>query len=143
MTDNHAVTAKAHPIRIKRAYEKPESSDGARFLVDRLWPRGVTKEALAIEAWLKDLAPSNELRQWYHHDLGQWTEFRKRYFNELRNHPQAVLPLIEAARKGPISLLFSSKQVEHNNAVALKEFLEQQLAGTAAPKAAKSTSRKA
>ncbi|HLY41114.1 MAG TPA: DUF488 family protein [Terracidiphilus sp.] len=136
------MSVKAHPIKIKRAYEAPEAGDGARFLVDRLWPRGITKNALAIESWVKDVAPSNELRHWYHHDLDQWAEFRKRYFGELRAHPDACLPLLEAARKGTITLLFSSRQMEHNNAVALKEFLEQHLARDAAPKQGKRASRK-
>jgi uncharacterized protein YeaO (DUF488 family) len=110
-------------IEIKRVYEPAEKGDGARFLVDRLWPRGVKKEALAIEGWLKDAAPSNELRHWYHHDLAQWDEFRRRYFKELERVPSAWQPLLDAARKGKVTLLFGSKHPEHNNAVALKEFL--------------------
>jgi uncharacterized protein YeaO (DUF488 family) len=111
-------------IRIKRAYEAAEKADGDRFLVDRLWPRGVKKEALAIKAWTKDAAPSDTLRHWYHNNTGDWTEFRRRYFVELEKNPAAWQPLLEAAHDGAITLLYSSKNEEHNNAVALKEFLE-------------------
>lgn len=114
-------------IKIKRAYEESAKSDGKRFLVDRLWPRGVTKEVLAIAAWQKDAAPSNELRHWYHHDLSQWEEFRRRYFRELKDNPQGWEPLVAAAKKGTITLLYSAKHTEQNNAVALKEYLEEKL----------------
>jgi uncharacterized protein YeaO (DUF488 family) len=110
-------------IQVKRAYEKPAKMDGERFLVDRLWPRGVTKEKLAIEAWLKDVSPSNELREWYGHDPAKWGEFRKRYFADLKKTPEAWQPLIDAARKGTITLVYSSKEPDINNAVALREFL--------------------
>jgi len=110
-------------IEIKRAYEKPDKADGERFLVDRLWPRGVTKQALKIVAWLKDASPSNELRKWYGHDPAKWDEFRKRYVADLRKTPDAWAPLIAAARKGTITLVYSSKEPEINNAVALREFL--------------------
>jgi uncharacterized protein YeaO (DUF488 family) len=114
-------------IQIKRAYDPVEPSDGARFLVDRLWPRGLRKEALTIEGWCKEAAPSNELRRWYHHDLEQWDEFRRRYFDELEAHPAAWQPLVDAAHRSKITLLYGSKHVEHNNAAALKEFLTQKL----------------
>lgn len=114
-------------IAIKRAYEAASKADGARFLVDRLWPRGVKKEDLAIKAWLKDVAPSNELRQWYHHDVDQWDEFRRRYFAELKENPVAWEPLLEAAREGTVTLVYSAKNEDHNNAEALKEFLTEQL----------------
>ena len=110
-------------IQIKRAYEAADVEDGVRFLVDRLWPRGVRKEALSMEAWLKETAPSNELRHWYHHDPDQWDEFRRRYFKELEANPDAWQPILKAARRGAVTLLYSSKHTEHNNAVALKEFL--------------------
>ena len=116
-------------IHIKRAYEAVEEKDGERFLVDRLWPRGVKKEALAISGWLKEAAPSNELRHWYHHDLSQWDEFRQRYFSELEQDPASWLPLVEAARHGTITLLYGSKHAEHNNALALKDFLTERLRG--------------
>ena len=114
-------------IKTKRVYEKAESDDGERFLVDRLWPRGVKKTALAIEAWCKDAAPSHELRHWYHHDPDRWKEFRGRYFAELREHPEAWHPLLEAARAGTITLLYSAQEVEHNNAVALREFIRRRI----------------
>jgi uncharacterized protein YeaO (DUF488 family) len=114
-------------ILIKRAYETPAMADGARFLVDRLWPRGVTKATLDIAAWLKDASPTNELRKWYGHEPAKWDEFRKRYFAELKAVPAAWQPLVEAARAGTITLVFSSKELERNNAVALREFLEKKL----------------
>lgn len=115
-------------IRVKRAYEEAAAADGKRFLVDRLWPRGVSKEKLALTAWAKDAAPSNELRQWYHHDLGQWEEFRRRYTGELEAKPEAWKPLADAARTGKVTLLYSSQHTDRNNAVVLKEFLEKELA---------------
>lgn len=114
-------------IRVKRAYEETAAGDGKRFLVDRLWPRGVSKEKLALTAWVKDAAPSNELRQWYHHDLAQWEEFRRRYTSELEANPEAWKPLAEAARKRTVTLLYSSQHTDRNNAVVLKEFLEMQV----------------
>ena len=114
-------------IQVKRAYEPAAKSDGKRFLVDRLWPRGVTKEALRLEAWLKDVAPSDDLRRWFGHQPAKWDEFRRRYLAELDNRPEAWQPILEAARRGTITLLFGARDVEHNNAVALKAYLEQQL----------------
>jgi len=114
-------------ILIKRAYEAAKAADGKRFLVDRLWPRGVSKEKLELTAWVKDAAPSNELRQWYHHDLTQWDEFRRRYTGELEANPEAWKPLVAAARKGKMTLLYSSQHTDRNNAVVLKEFLEKRL----------------
>jgi uncharacterized protein YeaO (DUF488 family) len=110
-------------IQLKRVYEASSSADGARFLVERLWPRGVKKSSLEITAWLKDVAPSAELRKWFHHDPALWDEFRKRYFTELRTHPASWRPILEAARSGNVTLLFSSHDSEHNNALALKDFL--------------------
>ena len=122
-------------IQLKRAYDKPSKTDGARFLVERLWPRGVKKTSLPIVAWLKDAAPSTELRKWFSHDPARWLEFRKRYFAELRSRPEAWTPLVEAARKGTVTLIYSSHDEEHNNAVALEEFLERKMkARTTAPK---------
>jgi len=114
-------------IQIKRVYEAAEKKDGQRFLVDRLWPRGVKKTTLVIEAWLKDIAPSNELRAWYHHDLALWDEFRLRYSRELEKNSDVWLPLLEAARRGTITLLYSSRHADRNNAVALREFLTRKL----------------
>ncbi len=111
---------------MKRAYEGAARDDGARFLVERLWPRGVRKEALAIDSWLKDVAPSTELRRWFSHDPAKWDEFRRRYFAELQAHPQAWQPLVEAVAKGQVTLVYSAHDTEHNAAVALREFLGHQ-----------------
>jgi uncharacterized protein YeaO (DUF488 family) len=113
-------------IKLKRVYEPVASDDGPRFLVERLWPRGVKKTALHLQAWLKEVAPSSSLRQWFGHDPEKWTEFRKRYFGELRNNADAIAPIVTAARKGPVTLLYSSHDTEHNNAVALKIYIESQ-----------------
>lgn len=118
-------------IRTKRAYEPPAPGDGRRFLVDRLWPRGMKKEALRLDAWLKDAAPSDALRRWYRHDSAGWPEFCRRYFAELDTHHEAVQPLLEAARQGPVTLLFSARNTTHNNAVALRDYLLKRLADPA------------
>ena len=111
-------------IKLKRAYEKAEPGDGPRYLVDRLWPRGIGKNSLHIEDWLKDVAPSNELRRWFGHDPSKWNEFRKKYFAELKAKPDALAPLAKAAKKRSITLVYSAKDAEYNNAVALAEFLK-------------------
>lgn len=127
----------AFMIQVKRAYEQPSKNDGARFLVERLWPRGVKKENLQVEDWLKDVAPSNELRQWFQHDPAKWKEFRQRYFRELGKHSNAWQPLLARSRRGLVTLVYSAHDTEHNNAVALKEFLDQKLKSrSAAGKAA-------
>nr|WP_291998883.1 DUF488 domain-containing protein [Caldivirga sp.] len=110
-------------IRVKRIYEPPLSSDGVRILVDRLWPRGISKDEAKVDLWLRDVAPSDELRRWFSHDPAKWEEFKSRYFNELRNNPK-VKVIIEMLREGKtITLLYSSKS-PYNNAVALREYLE-------------------
>jgi len=114
-------------IRTKRAYEPPGPKDGKRFLVDALWPRGVKQDALRIEDWKKESAPSKRLRQWFGHDPSKWREFQQRYFAELRERPQNWRPLLEEARRGKVTLVFGAKDTEHNNAVALKSFLERKL----------------
>ena len=114
-------------IRVKRVYDPPEAHDGSRVLVDYLWPRGLSKEALQASAWLKQVAPSDALRQWFGHEPPKWKEFQRRYFAELTAKPAAWRPLLEAARRGNLSLLFSARDAEHNNAVALKSFLERRL----------------
>lgn len=111
-------------IKLKRVYEPADPGDGKRFLVDRLWPRGVKKEALRCEGWLKQVAPSSELRRRFHHDPARWNEFKEAYRAELEQHPEAWMPLLEEARNGTVTLLYSARNVEHNNALALKEFLE-------------------
>jgi uncharacterized protein YeaO (DUF488 family) len=114
-------------IKLKRVYEPVASSDGARFLVERLWPRGIKKTVLRLDAWLKDAAPSTELRRWFGHDPKKWREFRRRYFAELRENPDVLEPILDVARKGSVTLLYSSHDIDHNNAVALKDFLEAKL----------------
>ena len=111
-------------IKVKRVYEPSGSGDGTRFLVERLWPRGMKKESLHMEAWLKDVAPSNDLRRWFGHDPAKWTEFERRYFAELDARPEALQPIIEAADRGDVTLLYSAHDTEHNNAVALKKYIE-------------------
>jgi uncharacterized protein YeaO (DUF488 family) len=119
-------------IQIKRAYEQPSKDDGDRFLVERLWPRGVKKENLLVEAWLKDVAPSSELRKWFQHDPTKWDEFRRRYFRELDKHADAWQKLLARARRGRVTLVYSAHDTEHNNAVALKEFLDRRIRGKGA-----------
>jgi len=114
-------------IRLKRVYEPPEESDGTRLLVDHLWPRGVKKEEVNVKSWIKAVSPSNELRHWFGHDPTKWKEFQRRYFAELDKKPETWRPLLEAAREEDITLVFSARDVEHNNAVALKSYLEKRL----------------
>ena len=114
-------------IATKRIYAPPAPEDGSRFLVERLWPRGMKKEELKMDGWLKDVAPGDSLRRWFGHDPEKWDEFRKRYFAELETRPEAVRPLLDAARGGKVTLLFSSRDERHNNAVALKSYLEKLL----------------
>jgi uncharacterized protein YeaO (DUF488 family) len=111
-------------IYLKRAYEKASPEDGHRFLVDRLWPRGVKKTGLALDGWLKEIAPSDELRRWFAHDLENWNEFRRRYFAELDSRPEVWRELRNDARSRRVTLVYSAHDTEHNNAVALKEYLE-------------------
>lgn len=110
-------------ILLKRAYEPPEPSDGFRILVDRLWPRGVSKSAAHIDLWLKDIAPSTALRKWFDHDPLKWIEFRDRYFLELNRNPEAVEQLTEQLHRGVVTLVYGAKDEEHNQAVALKAYL--------------------
>lgn len=110
-------------IMLKRAYEPVSRSDGTRFLVERLWPRGVTKAKLHVDAWLKEVGPSTELRKWFSHDPEKWGEFRARYFRELDSQPEAWRPILSTARRGTVTLVYSSHDTEHNNAVALQEYL--------------------
>ena len=114
-------------IQLKRVYDAPAKADGTRFLVERLWPRGIKKSDLSGVAWLKEIAPSTELRKWFHHDPERWSDFRKRYFDELQHQREALSPILTAAQRGTVTLLYSSHDTEHNNAVALREFLERSL----------------
>lgn len=117
-------------IKLKRAYEPATSSDGIRYLVERLWPRGVKKAELRLDAWLKDVAPSTTLRRWFTHDPNKWGEFQQRYRRELDSDPDALQTILNAAQKGTVTLVYSSHDSLHNNAVALKKYAEQKLAKT-------------
>lgn len=111
-------------VKLKRVYDAPAKSDGCRVLVDRLWPRGISKDKLLLDDWLKDVAPSAGLRKWFGHDPAKWGEFRKRYFRELDEQSEAVQRLLAKGRDGTVTLVFGAKDVHHNDAVALKEYLE-------------------
>lgn len=116
-------------IQVIRACDNPEPGDGDRFLVDRLWPRGIKKDRLKLEDWLKDLAPSDELRRWFNHDPEKWEEFCRRYYLELDGKEEIWGPIMEVGRRGNVTLVYSAKDRLHNNAVALKSFLEQKISG--------------
>lgn len=111
-------------IHIKRAYEEAAPEDGRRFLVDRLWPRGIKKEALPLDGWLKEVAPSDELRRWFGHEPERWAEFQRRYAAELDAQPKSWQPLLQAARQGDVTLVYAARDEEHNNAAALRSYLE-------------------
>ncbi len=110
-------------IRIKRTYDPPARGDGRRFLVERLWPRGMKKEALAADAWIKEVAPSTELRKWFDHRVERWEEFRRRYRKELKAKRDALDPILESSRRGPATLLYSARDVLHNGAVVLRDYV--------------------
>lgn len=118
-------------IDIARVYDSPHSKSrtksSTRYLVERLWPRGMKKESLELEGWLKDVAPSAALRKWYAHEVERWPEFRKRYLAELRANPEAWQPLLEAARHGNVTLFYSARDTEHNSALILRAFLKTKL----------------
>ncbi len=111
-------------VKIKRIYDPPASEDGRRVLVDRLWPRGVAREEARIDEWLKEIAPSDDLRKWFGHDPTRWEEFRNRYRHELEGHDDILARLRAEAKKGRVTLLFAAKDEEHNNAVVLKGLLD-------------------
>lgn len=117
-------------IYIKRVYDPPARTDGTRLLVERLWPRGMKKEAVKLDGWLREVAPGTELRKWFSHDPAKWPEFQKRYRAELARHPEAWQPILDAAKHGDVTLLFSSHDAEHNNVVALKAYLESRTQNT-------------
>ena len=114
-------------IKVKRAYDEPDDKDGKRYLIDRLWPRGITKASLKIDGWLKEVAPSQALRRWFNHDPQRWAEFRRKYFEELDVNPEAWTPLVGAARKGFVTLIYGARDTEYNNGVALAEYLRQKM----------------
>ena len=113
------------PIQLKRAYAPPAESDGCRILVERLWPRGLTKEAARVDLWAKEVAPSAELRKWFAHEPEKWSEFRRRYRAELRANEAALEPVRARIAEGPVTFVFASREERFNNAVALAEFLEE------------------
>ena len=121
-------------ITLKRVYDPVSRTDGTRFLVERLWPRGVSKAKLRLDAWLKEVGPSTELRRWFSHDPEKWDEFRQRYFRELDSRPDAWQPIVSAARLGAVTLVYSSRDTQHNNAVALQEYLHTKARGRAVSK---------
>ena len=120
-------------IQLRRVYDPASPNNGARFLVERLWLRGVKKASLHLDGWLKEVGPSHALRRWFSHDPAKWEEFRRRYLAELDANPKAWQPLLQAARKGSVELLYSSRDTEHNNAVALRDYLESKVQGKARP----------
>lgn len=113
-------------IRLKRVYETAAEEDGYRVLVDRLWPRGLSKERAKVDLWLKEIAPSTELRKWYKHDPAKWDEFRQRYNQELDSQPEAVKQLVDLAKQQRVTLVYGAKNEEFNQAMALKEYLDNQ-----------------
>jgi uncharacterized protein YeaO (DUF488 family) len=115
-------------VHVVRVYRKEaRRAPRPRFLVDRVWPRGVSRDALRLDGWLQEAAPSDELRRWFGHDPERWEGFKRRYFAELDARPEAWRPLLEAAREGDVTLLFGARDEERNNAVALREYLERKL----------------
>jgi uncharacterized protein YeaO (DUF488 family) len=110
-------------VRLKRAYEPAEPADGPRILADRLWPRGVSKATAHIDQWMKEIAPSSDLRKWFGHDPARWPEFRRRYAAELREQPEALSALRDRARKGPVTLVYSARDELHNDAIVLRGVL--------------------
>lgn len=113
-------------IRLKRAYEAPSPGDGHRILVERLWPRGVTKERASLDSWMKDVAPSSELRSWFGHEPAKWAEFRRRYREELRGRPQEIAKLVDLSQQGDVTFVYGSRDEQHNAAVVLKDYVEGQ-----------------
>jgi uncharacterized protein YeaO (DUF488 family) len=118
-----AATIPDANIKLKRAYDPPSPEDGKRILVDRLWPRGISKEKAALDQWMKEIAPSTELRKWFGHDPKRWTEFRRRYAEELRQHPDLVAKLRSLAKQGTVTLVYAARDETHNDAVVLRGLL--------------------
>ena len=111
-------------IKIKRVYSPAENEDGTRILVDRIWPRGVSKKKLQADLWLKEAAPSTALRKWFNHDPSKWTEFEKRYFGELDKKPEVVRQILELAEHQPVTLLYAARDTQYNHAVVLKKYMD-------------------
>ena len=121
-------------ITLKRAYDTASRSDGARFLVERLWPRGVSKDALRLDTWFKDVAPSAGLRTWYGHNPARWTEFRRRYVRELDRRPDAWAPIAAAAKRGTVTFVYAARDTERNSAIVLREYVLAKLGRPARPR---------
>jgi len=121
------IKTKTAALKIKRAYDPAADDDGVRMLVDRLWPRGMSKDEARVDVWLKDIAPSDELRKWFSHDPAKWAEFRKRYERELEQKKEFVQQIIDMLAEGRVTLLYSAKDDERNNAVVLREFIAETL----------------
>ncbi len=117
-------TFNAMSIQLKRIYEAPSGSDGTRILIERLWPRGLSKVKAKVDVWLKDLAPSSSLRKWFNHDPARWREFRSRYFKELEQRHEELTTLIEHVKSGAVTFVFASREERFNNATALKQYVE-------------------
>ncbi len=124
---DHALFEFMNRIKLKRAYEQPGTGDGFRILVERLWPRGLARDRARIDLWLRDVAPSTQLRKWFSHDPERWNEFKIRYHEELRGQSEALDLIREKVRAGQVTFVFGSREVKFNNAVALREFLGQKL----------------
>ncbi|PYD82661.1 hypothetical protein CFR80_05555 [Komagataeibacter oboediens] len=114
-------------IRVRRVYDPPEPDDGSRVLVDRLWPRGVSRDRASLTLWLKDIAPSTGLRQWFGHDPARWAEFQKRYITELQANPQPVKQLLDMVRAGTVTLLYGARDTQHNEAIVLATYLRNRI----------------
>jgi uncharacterized protein YeaO (DUF488 family) len=129
MEKRHVSKKAAGTIRIQRVYEagSPKPHEGARFLVERLWPRGLKKASLHLDAWLKEVSPSQELRKWYEHRVERWPEFQKRYLAELRANPAGWKPILDAEKHGPVTLFYAARDTEHNSALVLQNFLAKKL----------------
>ena len=117
------VRVPASNVKLKRAYDPPTADDGRRILIDRLWPRGISKQRAAIDHWMKDIAPSTELRKWFGHDPARWDEFRRRYAKEVHQHAELLDQLRALARQGPITLVYSAHDEKHNDAVELRALI--------------------
>jgi uncharacterized protein YeaO (DUF488 family) len=121
-------------IKLKRAYDPVSPADGRRLLVERLWPRGLSKEKLKLDGWIREVAPTTELRKWFGHDPAKWSQFRARYFRELDSRAESWRSIVSLARRGAVTLVYSSHDEEHNNAVALREYLQSKTGRRAKPR---------
>jgi uncharacterized protein YeaO (DUF488 family) len=128
-------------IKLKRAYDPVSPTDGTRLLVERLWPRGLSKEKLKLDGWIREVAPTTELRKWFGHDPAKWRQFRIRYFRELDSQPQSWRSIVSLVRRGTVTLVYSSHDEEHNNAVALREYLQLKTRRRARPRRSTSSHR--